>query len=59
MRAKDLVVATLLVGLLSASGYTQTFYFLAATKTNDSLESYPSSLYTRGSGERLRLLRVV
>ncbi len=59
MRAKDLVVATLLVSLLSASGYSQTVYFLAATKTNDSQEIYPSSLYTRGSGNELRLLRVV
>jgi hypothetical protein len=55
MRAK----ATLLVFLLSACAYSQSIYFLAATKTNNSEEIYPSSLYTRGPGKQLRLLRVV
>jgi hypothetical protein len=56
---KNLVIAWSLAGLLAGCGYPQSLYFVAATKTDGGTEGYPSSLYTRGFGKTLRLLRVV
>ena len=45
--------------LLATSGWCESWYFLAATKTNQALEVYPSSLYTLGANKLLRVIRVV
>jgi hypothetical protein len=56
---KDLVIACFLAGLLAGCGYSESLYFLAATKTDYGLAVYPSSLYRLGPDKRLSLVRVV
>jgi hypothetical protein len=54
-----LLVRALAACLLSVCCYSETVYFLAATTTNNGQDTYPSSLYVRGTDSKLSLVRVV